>query len=236
MPEEMIVRLLTARRTASEAQIDLRQRRVWRAEGDGQGSGSGGTDANADAGKSGTDPQKKDGASGQESGGQAGDADGLIDMIKADPTKTAEEIRKLRAEAAKHRKEAENAEAKRRAEEADRLKKAGEHEKLAEQYRQEAEGLKPKAERVDALEKRIQTMVDKRVQALPKEMRGLVPKYDDPAQTLDWLEANEAVLRGPRAPEMDGGAKGDPKGSGTKVGSPEHLKAVSERYNIGGRR
>lgn len=68
--------------------------------------------------------------------------DELVKLIKADPNRTAEEIRSLRHEAAENRKKAQEAEDKRKADEAKALEEQGKYKELAEKREQEIKALK----------------------------------------------------------------------------------------------
>lgn len=68
--------------------------------------------------------------------------DELLELIKADPKRAAEEIRELRKEAGDNRKKAQDAEEKRKTDEEKRLKEQGDFKDLAEKREQEIADLK----------------------------------------------------------------------------------------------
>jgi len=90
-----------------------------------------------------------------------------------------------------------------------RLTDQEQFKELAEKYRAELEALKPVAGQVKDWQKSLMETAQAQIERLPKDMRELVPEYDDPRKTLDWLNKNAARLMRPSAPEMDAGARGD---------------------------
>ncbi len=46
----------------------------------------------------------------------------------------------------------------------------------------------------------------RRIDAIPEQMKGLVPDFDDPSKLANWLDANAQVLTKPLAPELNGDA------------------------------
>jgi hypothetical protein len=119
------------------------------------------------------------------------------------------EIKSLREEAKKRRLELKTAEQERQQQELERLAKQQEWEQLAKKFGAELETIKPRAERLDSIEDYINQSLQKRIDSIPASHRSLVPKYDDPLKTLEWLDANAQLLTAPRAPELDAGARGD---------------------------
>jgi hypothetical protein len=82
------------------------------------------------------------------------------------------------------------------------------YQELAEQRGQELEALRGTAQRAEELEKALQDTVDARIEAVPENMRTLIPTFGTPQDTLEWLDANQALLTQskPKAPKLDGGA------------------------------
>jgi len=99
-------------------------------------------------------------------------------------------------------------EATRRAQELEAQQK---WQELAERRASEIADLKPKAKRVAELEASLRATVEARVERLPESVRQLVPAFDDPRQTLEWLNKNEPLLSKPVAPALDAGVAGDSK-------------------------
>ena len=131
----------------------------------------------------------------------AAEWDGNMDSL---PPRVREIIRKANEEAADYRhkkKAAEDAEKR-------RLTEAGEYKALYEQVTAELEPLKRKAERAESIEAFMAQTVKTRIEALPEQYRALVPKDEDPLQTLAWLDQSAPLLVPPKAPSLDAGAKG----------------------------
>ncbi len=115
-------------------------------------------------------------------------------------------VKDLRAENAKHRtgkKAAEEAAAK--AEE-QRLLDEKKWQELAEKRAKELEALKPLADKVTMYEEMLTATLAKRLEAIPKDFKSLVPDFGDPVKTLGWLDANNQLFATRRAPNLDGGA------------------------------
>lgn len=79
----------------------------------------------------------------------------------------------------------------------------------AQKARADADALKPRAERADALEAALKATVELRIKKLAKQHQSLVPDFDDPVKTLAWLDANEAALSQPVPPNLNPGTQGD---------------------------
>lgn len=172
------------------------------------------------------------------------DLTALIAQITADPTKTAQMIKELRAEAASNRVSAkQTAEALRLAQEAKAQEEAtrktqaekelaeqGKFKTLAEQRTTELEQAKAEAANLLAYRKAFEAQLERRIAALPEAQRKLVPDFADPLKALAWLDqAEEAGIIGQRraAPQMDAGAgnKIDPN----QVANSEAAKAKIRR-------
>ena len=95
--------------------------------------------------------------------------------------------------------------------------KKGEYDKVIDQ-------LRPKAERVDALEATLKVYLDKEVAEIPEDMRSLIPQGDVAAQ-LQWVvQAKSAGLFGKPTPTpLDGGKRGAGGGGSTTGGQPVKL-------------
>jgi len=157
--------------------------------------------------------------------------------------------KQLRDEAKKYRLAKEAAEAKlaeiektQREAEAKRLQEEGQFKTLYEQKRSEAEKLAEQAKRAEPYVEAFREQVKKRIEAIPEAYRPLVPDFDDPLKTADWLDKNAAMLGARPFPNLNPGAgasTGSAGGSGTgaqvneaqvqtlmKVGKMSHEKAV----------
>ncbi len=124
----------------------------------------------------------------------------------------AAEIKALRTEAAKYRKERQAAETARATAEAAALAEQGRYKELYEAALAKAQTADTLQERLDALIAQAQAANERRVAAIPEGMRSLVPDYDDPLKVAAWLDANSAVFQKPQAPPLDGRAGGQPGG------------------------
>jgi chromosome segregation ATPase len=144
------------------------------------------------------------------------------------PSWAQDEIRKLRKEAADRRGELKRTEQERQQQELERLAKQQEWEQLAKKFGAELETIKPRAERLDTIEDYINQSLQKRIDSIPASHRSLVPKYDDPLKTLEWLDANAQLLTAPRAPELDAGARGD------SIKLPQLTEQEREYARLGG--
>lgn len=150
------------------------------------------------------------------------DEDGSIGSF---PPAAQELIRQLRSENARHRQEARTQRDAADKAERDRLAKAGEWKEAYDKVAAELEPLKKKAERAEAVEAFMAKTLKTRIDALPEQYRALVPKYDDPLQTLAWLDQSTPLLAPPRAPSLDPGAQGS-GGGGTAPLSAEDLEMI----------
>ena len=93
--------------------------------------------------------------------------------------------------------------------EAKRLAEQGEYRTLYESVKAKADAADALQERLDALMTQAQAANERRINAIPEQMRTLVPEYDDPLKLAAWLDANAAVFSRPAPPPMDGRAGGN---------------------------
>lgn len=138
-------------------------------------------------------------------------------------------VRELRQENAQHRTEKRAAE--HAADEAERKRLADQQQwkELAEKLQADMAALRPQVDAAQAYRDTIAATVEARIKAVPEQMRSLVPAFDDPAKTLQWLDANAAVLSTPRPPQMDAGVGGD---TGKNIAlTPEEME-MAQRMNI----
>lgn len=98
------------------------------------------------------------------------------------------------------------------------LEDDGKFKQIAEQQAVDLARLKPLEERAAALEKIIRESNEARIKAVPDQYRNMIPTDYPPEKLQTWLNANEALLVKPPAPNYDGGAgangsggKGEPK-------------------------
>lgn len=142
----------------------------------------------------------------------------------------AAEIKALRAEAAKYRKERADAIKAQEKADAERLAEQGKYKELYEALQAKAAEFEPLKERYEAVISQIQETNEKRIAAIPETMRSLVPEYDDPLKTAAWLDANSAVFHKAPPPPLDGRAGG--QGGGAVTVSDEEVQAFATRMGI----
>jgi hypothetical protein len=81
--------------------------------------------------------------------------------------------------------------------------------KLYEETKSSLEQVQPKAAQVDEWRAALSETAQAQIDRLPEDARGLVPDYDDPRKTLQWLNKNAATLTRAPAPNMHAGPRGD---------------------------
>jgi phage I-like protein len=107
------------------------------------------------------------------------------------------------------------------------LEEQGNFKALAEQHAAEVARLKPVEERAAALEAIIRESNETRIKSVPDQMRNLIPTDYPPEKLQKWLNANEAQLVKPPAPNYDAGA-----GAGGSGGSGAAPKLTAEEKEI----
>lgn len=134
------------------------------------------------------------------------------------PAPVVEEIRKLkqynlelRKENEKRRKAEEAAEAERKRREQEAMAEQGKWRELAEQREAELQRLAGLAERAERYEALVRQQNEARLARIPEVYRKLAPTDYSPEQLAAWLDANEAVLMRPQAPNLDVGQRGEAK-------------------------
>jgi DNA repair exonuclease SbcCD ATPase subunit len=80
---------------------------------------------------------------------------------------------------------------------------------LYEETKATLDQVQPKASQVDEWRNAVLETVQAQIEQLPEDVRDLVPEYEDPRQTLLWLNKNAAKLTRTPAPNMHAGARGD---------------------------
>ena len=93
--------------------------------------------------------------------------------------------------------------------EAKRLAEQGEYRTLYESVKAKADAADALQERLDAITAQAQAANERRIAAIPENMRSLVPEYDDALKLAAWLDANAAVFSRPAPPPLDGRAGGN---------------------------
>lgn len=112
-----------------------------------------------------------------------------------------------------------------------RLEEQGNFKELSQKYLAELEGLKPVAERAQALESIIRESNEARLGKIPEQQRGLVPVDYPPERLQAWLNANEALLMKAPAPSYDAGA-GAEGGGVAKTQLTEEQRATAKRFGM----
>ena len=146
------------------------------------------------------------------------------------PEQWRAEAEAARKEAAKYRTQLRAQEKATADAEAKRLAEQGEYKALYESVKAKAEAADTLQERYDALIAQVQAANEKRIAAIPEQMRSLVPEYDDPQRLAAWLDANAAVFAKPAAPSLDGRAGGN--GTGAITVTDEEVIDFATRMKI----
>jgi hypothetical protein len=134
-------------------------------------------------------------------------------------------IKDTREESKQRRIALENAEKEKQRLENERLQEQGKYKEISEKQAAELTPLKVQAERAALLETAITENNDKRVSRIPETHRGLVPADYTPEKLSKWLDANEALLIKPTAPQTDAGAQGTPTNNAPKLNAEEQTYA-----------
>ena len=125
------------------------------------------------------------------------------------PEQLRAELEAARKEAASYRTKLRQTERQATEAEAKRLAEQGEYRTLYESVKAKADAADALQERLDAITAQAQAANERRINAIPEQMRSLVPEYDDPLKLAAWLDANAAVFSRPTPPPMDGRAGGN---------------------------
>ena len=125
------------------------------------------------------------------------------------PEQLRAELEAARKEAASYRTKLRQTEKQATDAEAKRLAEQGEYRTLYESVKAKADAADALQERLDAITAQAQAANERRINAIPEQMRSLVPEYDDPLKLAAWLDANTAVFSRPTPPPMDGRAGGN---------------------------
>lgn len=111
------------------------------------------------------------------------------------------------------------------------LAEQGNYKALAEQHAAEIARLKQIEERANALEAIMRKSNEARIKRVPEQMRSIIPVEYTPEKLQDWLDANEALLTKPPAPDFDAGASGSGGGSRTPELTSEE-KQMAQLMNL----
>lgn len=146
-------------------------------------------------------------------------------------------IDELKAESIKHRRQAKAQEDAARKAEEQRLAEAQEWKTLAEQRAARLAELEAIREQADAIQEAFAASVEARLKDVPKELRGSliepVRAKLSPAEFAKWLDANEALWKPKRAPQMDAGAgSASSTSAGTSVRLTPEQVAMAQAMQI----
>ena len=135
--------------------------------------------------------------------------DATTQTVDATETFPRSVVVELRQEAASYRTKLKEFEEQRRQENDQRLAQQNEWQKLAEQRAAEVESLRPYQERYETIIANLKANNERRLEAVPENMRTLIPPIDDPGTMAQWLDTNWQLLTNkPFAPSLNGGAGG----------------------------
>ena len=146
------------------------------------------------------------------------------------PEQLRAELEAARKEAAKYRTQLRQTEKEATAAEAKRLAEQGEYRTLYESVKAKADAADALQERLDAITAQAQAANERRIAAIPENMRSLVPEYDDALKLAAWLDANAAVFSRPTPPPLDGRAGGN--GGGGLLLDEAAIKAQAVRLGL----
>lgn len=121
-----------------------------------------------------------------------------VEDVNALPAWAQRIIGDLRKESASHRKAKTEAERVAQAQQETAAKEQGKWQELAQQW-------EPKAKRADELEKFVKDTLEAELTDIPERVKTIVPAYDDPLKTLEWVRNAKAagILAKPNTPNTD---------------------------------
>lgn len=143
----------------------------------------------------------------------------------------------LRNESAKYRKSMQDWKAK--ASEYEEQIKDSKETELAEQnkWRELAETRQKELESMSGYKDQYETVLDgisksneRRIESIPQDMRTLVPDIE-PTDLSQWLDANEALLKKPSAPDL-GASAGNNDRPGSQVVLTEEELAIARKLGV----
>ena len=125
------------------------------------------------------------------------------------PEQLRAELEAARKEAASYRTKLRQTEKAKTDAEAAVMAEQGKFKELYQSAKAKADAADALQERLDAITAQAQAANERRIAAIPENMRSLVPEYDDALKLAAWLDANAAVFSRPTPPPMDGRAGGN---------------------------
>jgi len=167
---------------------------------------------------------------------QPATGDGKIQTEPAQPLRTLEtaeqRIKELNAENLRLRKQADAAAKAKTDAEAAVMAEQGKFKELYQSAKAKADAADALQERLDAITAQAQAANERRINAIPEQMRTLVPEYDDPLKLAAWLDANAVVFSRPAPPPLDGRAGGN----GTPAtATEEEVREYAARWGLDAR-
>jgi len=102
------------------------------------------------------------------------------------PEQLRAELEAARKEAAKYRTQLRQSEKTAADAETRRLTEQGEYKALYQSVKAKADAADALQERLDAITAQAQAANERRINAIPEQMRSLVPEYDDPLKLAAW--------------------------------------------------
>lgn len=162
----------------------------------------------------------------QSTGGESADKVDLSTL----PESVQTYIKALRGEAAEKRKKLEALEAQMNEAQQRQLAEQGKWKELAEAREAELNKLKPYQARAQLLETKLSETNKERLKKIPEHFHSLIPPLP-PEELATWLDANEAKLITPPAPNLDAGAGGKSGGVSAANLSAEEL-AMAKKMGI----
>ena len=133
------------------------------------------------------------------------------------PEAAAAEIKALRAEAAKYRKERADARKAQEKADAERLAEQGKGKELYESTQSRLAEAEPLRERYEAVIRKSRRRTRPALRRSHEPMRTLVPSMTTCWKVAAWPDANAAVFQKTPPPKLDGAAAG--QGGGTRHGN-----------------
>lgn len=184
-------RISTARRTGAEAGIRLNKRRAWYAE-----------DAGSDSQQ--PDQQQDGGTDGRYNPKDLSEAMKIIEALNKRVGERDEVIKTLKPQVGTLQQQMESLLAAQRK----KLEQDGNHEQLARDYLAQLEILKPQADLAKQYEAKIREGNERRIAAIPEQLRSQIPIKYSPVDLSEWLDTNAPQLTKPPAPNFEAGAGG----------------------------
>jgi chromosome segregation ATPase len=119
------------------------------------------------------------------------------------------ELDEARAEAARFRKQFRDLEADKKKQEEEKLAQEKSWQQLADKRKAELDEVAPYKDKYETVLSAVKVTIEERKKQIPEQFHSLIPAFEDPLKTLEWINANAAKLTAPKAPNtIDAGAQG----------------------------